>query len=157
MQVQPDQRLQRSVTVVTVLAKHGPRQPRPLLKLASGVLPQNPPSTELVLEQREANVFPKNCPSCGHRFTMRRYLGLRSQRFTCPGCRAPLAVNIRYSWIAAFVQAPVLALPISFAVKDPVYWWLLLPAAAVCLPIHYAFFAVEADSRIAGGRAGEAK
>ncbi len=100
-------------------------------------------------------MFSKKCPSCGFRFTMRRYFRVSSRRLACPSCRAPLSVNIRYSWISAFVQAPVLALPISLAVKDPVYWWLLLPALAVCFPIHYAFFGVESEDRKAGGHVGE--
>lgn len=144
------------VTVVTVQAKRGTRQPHSLPKLVVGVRWRNHASTHVVLEQRETDVFSKRCPTCGYKFTMRRYLGMHSQRIACPDCQAPLAVNIRYSWIAAFLQAPVLALPISLAVRNPVYWWLLLPAAAACLPIHYAFFAVKAESRRTGDRAGEA-
>jgi hypothetical protein len=97
----------------------------------------------------------KKCPSCGYQFTMRRYFGVRSQRFTCPGCRAPLAVNFRRVLVAALVQAPVLAFPISAAVQDPIYWWLLPPALAVCFLIHYAFFTVEAETRKSGGQSSE--
>lgn len=91
-------------------------------------------------------MFSKRCPSCGYAFTMRRYFGLRSYRFPCPGCGSPLATSMRRAVIAVFAQAPLLALVIGRAVENPWYWFALPPVFFVCFVIHYGFFAVMADA-----------
>lgn len=90
-------------------------------------------------------MFAKSCPSCGYAFTMRRYFGLRSYRFPCPGCGTPLATSMRHAVVAVFVQAPLLALMISRAMENPWYWFALPPVFGALFLIHYGCFAVVAD------------
>ncbi|MBK8165000.1 MAG: hypothetical protein IPK64_03435 [bacterium] len=87
----------------------------------------------------------RRCPSCGFLFTKRGYFGLRSQRFSCPQCGAPLAADLRRAILAVFIQAPLLALAITAAVRNPWYWLGVPPVLYLCFLIHYACFSVVAD------------
>lgn len=90
-------------------------------------------------------VFSRKCPSCGHIFTLRRFLGLRTYRFPCPGCGTPLATDRRSAVIAIFLQAPLFAWAITQAFRNP-WYWLTLPAVfGASFLIHYGCFAVVAD------------
>ncbi|MBM4130011.1 hypothetical protein FJ250_03150 [bacterium] len=90
-------------------------------------------------------MFSKKCPSCGYGFTLRRFLGLRSYRFTCPGCGAPLAMDYRRAVIAIFLQAPLFSWALTQAFRNP-WYWLAMPAVfGASFVIHYVCFAVAAD------------
>lgn len=90
-------------------------------------------------------MFPKRCPSCGYAFTLKRYFGLRSYRFSCPGCRTPLRTDMRRAVIAVFLQAPLLAWAIGMAVREPWYWFTMPAVFGAAFLIHYGCFAVAAD------------
>lgn len=94
----------------------------------------------------------RRCPACGFVFTMRHYLGLRSNRFPCPECRAPLASDLRRSIIAVLIQAPLLALTISSAIRNPWYWFALPPVLCICFLVHYKCFSVVATPAPRAGR-----
>jgi hypothetical protein len=93
---------------------------------------------------KRAGMVAKNCPFCRYRFTPRRYFGVRSHRFPCPHCKAPLETDLRRAIAAVLVQAPVLTLAIGSAVLRPQLWWLVPPALVVAFFIHYALFSVQA-------------
>ncbi len=93
------------VTVVTVRAKHGPRQPRPLLKL--------------VLANRRAGNVSLRCPQCGTVVPAAKvFWFIRMFSFNCMSCNAKLALTGGARTIlVASVAASVV---ISFAVKTSI-------------------------------------
>jgi|GEM_PF-5629116 len=88
----------------------------------------------------------KKCPSCGHTISLRNFLGITSMRFSCPKCGSGLRADIRWFVLAVLIVAPILALPISVACKNPLMWFGVLGAMVLSFFVYYLFFSVKGEN-----------
>ncbi len=92
----------------------------------------------------------KTCPNCDYRFTVRAFAGLTVYRFTCPECQAELKGDMRFFVLAVLLGAPLMALSISLAVNNPIFWLLVPVGWFAGFFINFTLFEVTYFKKEAG-------
>lgn len=87
----------------------------------------------------------KNCPSCGFQFSATDFLKITSFHFRCPEYQSGLKTDLRLFILAAIIVAPILAFPISWAIKNPWMWLAVLGAMGLSFFVYYLLFSVKAE------------
>lgn len=85
----------------------------------------------------------KSCRRCGRRVTFGEYVRTTSLRFDCRQCGVELSVDLRRAFLAPLISAVPLALTMSQALTQPVWWLGVACALAFSFLLHHGLLRVE--------------
>lgn len=85
----------------------------------------------------------KSCPNCGRRITFGEFLRTMSLRFECCDCGIELCADRRHTMIASLIGAVPLALTISQALGDPIWWLGVAAAVGLFLLVQFRLLTVR--------------